>query len=134
MNCQKNKEVAQELFDSISEGNIEAAANLMSDDISWWISGKASELPFAGVYDKEGLKKLFNRMNRQLLNGLKMTVKSSIAEGDKVAMEVESYGELKNGRVYNQQYHFLITIVDAKIANVKEYLDTQHVYSVWVKQ
>ena len=70
-------------------------------------------------------------MAGQLKNGLKLTVKSSIAEGDKVALEVESYGELQNGRIYNQEYHLLITIRDGKISAVREYLDTQHVFATW---
>jgi ketosteroid isomerase-like protein len=62
---------------------------------------------------------------------MKMTVKSSIAEGDKVALEVVSVGELKNGRVYNNEYHFLVTIRDGEISAVREYLDTQHVVATW---
>jgi len=70
-------------------------------------------------------------MASQLKDGLKMTVKGLIAEGDKVAVEVESYGELQNGRVYNNEYHFSITIRDGKISEVREYLDTQHVFATW---
>jgi hypothetical protein len=70
----------------------------------------------------------------QLPKGLRMTVKSVVAEGNKVAMEAESYGELRNGRVYNQEYHFLLTIRDGRIAGVKEYLDTQHVDATWFEQ
>lgn len=36
-----------------------------------------------------------------------MTVKGTVAEDNKVALETESYGELLNGRVYNQSYHLL---------------------------
>jgi hypothetical protein len=50
-----------------------------------------------------------------------------------VALEVESYGKLKNGRIYNQQYHTLMVIRDGKISAVREYLDTQHVFEVWFK-
>lgn len=68
---------------------------------------------------------------RAARHGLRMTVKSLMAEGDKVALEVESYGELRNGRIYNQEYHFSITIRDGKISAVREYLDTQHVFTTW---
>ena len=37
-------------------------------------------------------------------------------------------GELRNGRIYNQEYHFSMTIRDGKISGVREYLDTQHVF------
>jgi uncharacterized protein len=103
----------------------------MTDDANWWIAGKPDQLPAAGDYGKDRISRLLYNMGSQLKNGLKMTVKSSIAEGDKVALEVESYGELKNGRIYNQEYHFLITLRDGKISAIKEYLDTQHVFATW---
>lgn len=77
------------------------------------------------------LARLFYNMADQLKDGLRMTIKSMIAEGDSVAIEAESLGELKNGRVYNQQYHILISVRDGKISAVREYLDTQHVFAIW---
>jgi len=41
---------------------------------------------------------LYKRMVNALQDGLKMTVVSCIAEGDRVALEVVSTGDLKNGR------------------------------------
>ena len=54
--------------------------------------------------------------------------------GSKVALEVESRGELTNGRIYDQRYHFLIELRDGKICAVREYLDTQHAHSVWFQR
>jgi uncharacterized protein len=61
-----------------------------------------------------------------------MTVTSVIAEGDRLAVEVQSQGDLKNGRRYRQQYHFAIELRDGRICAVREYLDTQHAYDVWL--
>jgi uncharacterized protein len=72
-------------------------------------------------------------MVAQLKDGLKMTVTGSVAEGDQVAIEVESSGDLRNGRQYRQQYHFLIAFRDGKIASVREYLDTHHAFDVWMR-
>src|SRR5262245_837776 len=106
----------------------------MADDATWWIAGKPDQLPAAGVYNKDQISRLLHNMVGQLPNGLKMTVKNLVAESDKVAMEAESYGELQNGRVYNQQYHFLLTVREGRITAIKEYLDTQHVYTTWFQQ
>jgi len=40
-------------------------------------------------------------------------------------------GELLNGRVYNQEYHTVMTVREGRIVAVREYLDTQHVQEVW---
>lgn len=131
MTIEENKTLASEFFACFSANDIAGALAMMTDDATWWISGKREHLPAAGLHSKEQIAGLFYRMSDQLLNGLKMTVKGLIAEGDKVAVEVESHGELRNGRSYNNEYHLLMTIRDGKISEVKEYLDTQHVFATW---
>src|SRR4051812_40879800 len=133
MATERNKQIAAELFDRLSAGDIPAVLALMTDDATWRIPGKPELSRAAGVYDKERIGRLFRRMLGQLENGLKMKVMSSIAEGDQVAVEVESSGDLKNGRQYRQQYHFAIALRDGKIASVREYLDTQHAFEVWMR-
>lgn len=134
MSIEQNKKTASEFFALFSAGDVAGALGLMTDDATWWIAGKPEQLPAAGTHSKEQMARLFQNMVGQLPNGIKMTVKSAIAEGDKVALEAESYGELRNGRVYNQEYHFLLTIRDGRISSVREYLDTQHVFATWFQQ
>ena len=131
MSIEQNKRVAADFFARFSANDIAGALDLMTDDATWWIPGKPDQLPAAGDHSKKQIARLFYNMAGQLKNGLRLTVKSAIAEGDKVALEVESYGELQNGRIYNQQYHLLITLRDGKISAVREYLDTQHVFATW---
>ena len=131
MSIESNKKVATEFLNRFDAGDLAGALDAMTDDATWWIAGKPDQLPAAGLHSKAQLAKLEQTMGRQLKNGLKMTVKGLIAEGDKVAVEVESYGELQNGRIYNQEYHMLMTIRDGKISAVREYLDTQHVFATW---
>jgi uncharacterized protein len=131
MSIEHNKKLVGEFFTRFSAGDIEGVLGLMADDATWWIAGKPEQLSAAGDHSKEQIARVFYGMAGQLKNGLKMTVKSLIAEGDKVAVEAESYGELQNGRVYKQEYHMLMTIRDGKIGEVKEYLDTQHVFAIW---
>lgn len=132
MSTDQNKAVAYEFFARFTASDLQGALATMTDDATWLISGKPERLPTAGLYSKERITRLFQRMLSQLQGGLTMTVKSAIAEQDRVALEVESHGDLKNGRAYRQQYHFLIEFRAGKICAVREYLDTQHVYDVWV--
>lgn len=131
MSLERNKEIATEFLARFSANDLASALDTMTDDATWWIAGKPEQLAAAGVHSKQQIARLLQNMAGQLKHGLKMTVKGLIAEGDKVAVEVESYGELTNGRIYNQEYHMLITIRDGKISAVREYLDTQHVFATW---
>lgn len=128
---ERNRQLANEFFARFTANDIPGALETLSDDATWWIAGKRGSSSAAGTHGKDQIARIFHAMNAKLKNGLAMTVKSSVAEGDKVALEVESRGELINGRVYNNEYHTLMTIADGRITEVREYLDTQHVSVVW---
>lgn len=130
---QDNKQIISQFFARFSASDIEGALALMTDDVTWHIPGKPALLPTAGLYDRKRLRALFQHMLGRLNGGLKMTMLNAIGEGDQLAVEAESCGDLHNGRAYRQQYHFYFAFRAAKIAAVREYLDTQHAYEVWFK-
>ena len=129
----ENKRVVTELFARLSARDIDGAMALVTDDVSWRVPGKPELFATAGLYDKKRLRRLFDFMMSQLQQGLAMTVVHAIAEDDAVAAEVEGSAELKNGRSYRQQYHFMIRMRDGKVATVHEYFDTLHAHDVWVR-
>jgi ketosteroid isomerase-like protein len=131
MSTERNKQLTSEFFSRFSAGDIDGALEMMAADATWWLPGKPELMPAAGLKNKDEIGQVFRRMERRLKNGLQLTVKSAIAEGDKVAAEVVSHGELQNGRCYDQEYHLAITFRDGRISAVREYLDTQHVFAVW---
>ena len=104
----------------------------MTDDATWWIPGKPELSPTAGLYAKDKIARLFYGMVKRLKNGLKMTPRGVVAEGDRIAVEVVSEGDLVNGRLYRQEYHMLLEFREGKISAVREYLDTQHAHAVWI--
>jgi uncharacterized protein len=133
MSSADHKALVRELFARFTASDIDGVLAMMTDDVTWRLAGKPELTPVHGTRDKARMRKLFERMLAELPNGWEMTVLELIAEGDKVAAEVESRGDLRNGRQYRQQYHFAITFRDGKIARVHEYLDTHHAYDVWLK-
>ena len=92
MNTEDSKKLVSEFFARFSANDIAGALDTMTDDATWRIAGKPGQLPAAGIHSKEQIARVFYNMANQLKDGLKMTVKGLIAEGDKVAVEVESYG------------------------------------------
>lgn len=110
MGTDTNKATAQRFFELFSASDIDGVLALMTR-----------------------IGRLFHRMIDTLTSGLRMTVLSCIAEGDRVALEVTSSGDLKNGRLYRQEYHILMEFRDGRICAVREYLDTQHAHDVWIR-
>ncbi len=124
-----NKGVVLGFFENFSGGKFEDALGMMTDDATWWVAGK---FELSGTKTKAEFGALVKGIGAAMPNGLKITPKGVTAEGDRVAVEAESYGELANGKVYNNQYHFLIELSDGKIKAVREYLDTIHAKEILV--
>ena len=126
MSIEQNKKIAAEFAARFSANDMAGALEMISDDATWWVAGKPGHVPGAGQFTKAQVTGLFRRMAEQFPKGLQMTIKSMIAEGERVAVELEGYGELLNGRVYNNEYHMLLTIRGGRITAMREYHDTQH--------
>jgi uncharacterized protein len=131
MDIERNKAIAHEFYRCFTANDIPGVMATMTKDASFWIAGKATDGALTGELSKPQIERVFLGMLGRLKAGLNMRVLSCIAEGDKVALEVVSYGELKDGRVYDQQYHVLMRMRDGKIASIREYLDTHHVLQIW---
>ena len=122
-----NKYIVEEFFTYFSAGDTEKAFALVSDDASWWVPG---DLPFSGTKTKAEYMQVVGAIKQGFPTGLKLTVVSMIAESDTVAAEVVSDGDHYSGKKYSNKYHFLIKIKDKKIVEVKEYMDTLHLYQL----
>lgn len=120
-----NKALVARFFETFSTGDVSAIIGAMASDGTWWVSGKLDGM--SGSYTAAGLAPLLVGANAGYkASALRITPTGITAEGDKVAVEAHGYAELLDGRVYDCQYHFLITIRGGKVGDVKEYMDTQH--------
>ena len=132
MSAEANKGLVLGLFEDMSAGNVEAALGALADNATWWVAGDPKNFPLAGTMPKAEFAKLFGGIGEAMPKGLKITPKGVTAEGNRVAVEAESYGELANGKVYNNHYHFMVECEDGKITAVREYLDTMHAKEILV--
>ena len=130
MSAEDNKKTVLSFFENLSAGKVDAMLTAMSDSATWTVMGKPENFALAGTKTKEQFGELFRGIGAALPKGLRVTPKALTAEGNRVAVEAESYGEHANGKVYNNQYHFLIEVQNGKIQAVREYLDTIHAKDV----
>lgn len=128
---QRNKQIVADFMEVFSRGDVEKILSFMSESATWWVAG-----------DLEGISGEKNKKEfGEMLTGLSALTKTGAialkplawtAEGDRVAVETESYSELQNGRVYNNLYHFVFEVRDSLIQSIKEYLDTEHTRAVFL--
>lgn len=125
-----NKAAITSFLEVFSAGNVEKILEGLTDGVTWWVSGRLEGM--SGSYDKAGFGKLIDGVADVYVSPLRITPISMVAEGDKVAVEADSYAELKDGRVYDPRCHFLFEVApDGRIATVHEYLDTKHAYDIF---
>jgi ketosteroid isomerase-like protein len=102
---------------------------LLADDVVWINIGTTK---FSGTYrGKQALvDQLLGPLFAQLKAGISTTVKSLIAESDMVVAQTAGTAETIDGVPYNNSYCQVIRIRNGRIAEVKEYFDTQLAASV----
>jgi len=74
------------------------------------------------------LKEIFRCTKREA--GINLEVVETISEGDKVVARVQGTVEAKYG-TYNNTYCHVFTVVDKKIIEDIEYLDTALIQKTW---
>ncbi|MBY0334514.1 MAG: nuclear transport factor 2 family protein [Acetobacteraceae bacterium] len=124
MTIDENKQVVRAFCAHFKDARIGDLLDAMSDDATWWILGKPHLFSGAGTKSRAEMERIWGHLFRHMKDGLDMSVIGMVAEGDKVAAEIRSHADLKDGRVYENQYHMLFTLRQGKIIEVKEYADT----------
>lgn len=122
-----NKQVVTDLMEAFSAGDAERLLGMLDDSATWTVMG---DFPLAGTYDKQAFAELLAGIGPEFEGPIRLTPTQMTAEEDRVAVEAESYGERKDGRVYQNRYHFLFTVRDGKVHSVNEHNDTMHANQV----
>ena len=123
MGLEKNKALARRYWELINERQNADCLDLCSEEFRFWFPGTG---PGGGYQPKEQARGTFESIFKLFPGGLIFTVHAVTAEGERVALEMESHGVHVNGRKYNNHYHFLFIVRGGKIAEIREYADTQH--------
>ena len=123
-----NKAVVLAFWKAFSESRFDDALAMLADNATWQVMGNTS---ISKRYSKDEFAQLVAGVADSAEQGIRVTGTLLTAEGDRVAMEADSYGPMKSGKVYNNQYHFLHILRGGKIETVREYLDTEHVTAIF---
>lgn len=120
MDLDQKKRVAAEYFQLIVDGDKrQQALDLMTDDATWWVPGR-------GTRSKAEVAASFAGAARFFKGPIKVTIKSVVAEADRVAIESEGTAEVINGKTYKNSYHSVVVFRGDKISEVREYCDTKY--------
>ena len=118
-----SRQIVQQWFDHIAEGDAEAAFALFADDIVYELKGTT---PVSGIY--RGLDQIVNDFfvpwRKQIDGDLVVDVDELISEGDRVVALGRGRAKTIFNQRYDNDYVFVFTVRDGLITSVSEYLDT----------
>ena len=124
MSIQKNVQIVKDFFAAMGSGDKQGLLALTAEDIEWIIPGE--DWPLAGTHrGHAGLADLLQKASA--------TVETSfpeppefVAQGDRVLVIGSATGKIKaTKKPFKDDWVFAITVRSGKVANIREYIDTQ---------
>ncbi|MGH7863554.1 MAG: nuclear transport factor 2 family protein [Candidatus Binataceae bacterium] len=131
MDTAQEKERALNFLRQLEKPDPKVLGDLISDNFEFEVMGR---LPGFGVLrGKDTFIKQFGETIKTMFpKGLNIKFHTVIAEGPHVAIQCESDTTAANGKKYANRYHFYIRFDGDRIAQVREYNDTNHVREVFM--
>ncbi len=117
----ENKEIAIKFFEALSSGS-ESYLDFYNDDSIIWTAGNNA---IGGTRTKKEIIDFAQGILAAFPTGITFNITGMTAENERVAVEVSGESIHASGDAYNNKYHFLLTIKNGKIIELKEYMDTQ---------
>jgi uncharacterized protein len=127
VSAEQNKVIATELVKALSTGNAAAMERIIAEDCQWWVLGFPRDRYLTRRQMLRGVRSIIDTV---LPDGFNMTIRGMTAEGDRVAVEVESHSHTVAGKLYNNFYHFLFVFRDGAVIRGMEYTNPQHAIEV----
>jgi ketosteroid isomerase-like protein len=123
---QSSVELAWRPWRLIGEGRVADGLAVLDDAGTWWEMSSRSEQPMTHI----------KAVLAEILAIVPMTfdLVGSVVEGHRVALMVESHGQVDDQTVYHNVYTFITEVDPARetIVSVREYVDTAHAANVLI--
>lgn len=118
-----NKQLMQDIFAALSEGNDQPFLDAMAEDMQWhWMGSGPWSKTFNGK--SEVVNGLWAAVRTTLKPPYKAVARRIIADGDMVVVEAAGQNETPDGKIYNNRYCWVLRIEAGKIRELSEYMDT----------
>jgi ketosteroid isomerase-like protein len=123
MSIEKNVQTVKDFFAAMGRGDKQGLLALSAEDIEWIIPGK--DWPLAGTHrGHAGLTAFVQRASETVETSTEPS--EYVAQGDRVLVVGVAKGKIKaTNKTFDDDWIFAITVRNGKVANIREYIDTQ---------
>jgi ketosteroid isomerase-like protein len=120
-----NKQLLRHVYAEISKGNVQPLLDSLADDVEWTIIGSTA-LSGTSRGKQEVIDKLLQPIRARLADGpIVFQPERFIAEGEYVVMQAHGRATALSGKPYNNTYCIVCRIVDGKVKEMIDYVDTE---------
>jgi uncharacterized protein len=120
-----NKQLLRHVYAEVSKGNAQPLLDSLADDVQWTIIGSTA-LSGTSRGKQEVIDKLLKPLRARLADGpIMFQPERFIAEGEYVVMQAQGRATALSGKPYNNTYCIVCRIVDGKVKEMVDYIDTE---------
>jgi ketosteroid isomerase-like protein len=132
MSEQNPVQIVKDAYAAFSRNDISSLINLMADDVSWYLPGPQTVLPFAGRRKgKTEVNEFFSTL-ADVQDVERFEPQDFIAQGDKVvALGNYKWRVKATARTYESEFAHVFTVREGKIVAFHEYFDTAAVMNAF---
>jgi uncharacterized protein len=124
-----NKQLLRHVYAEVSKGNAQPLLDSLADDVQWTIIGSTA-LSGTSRGKQEVIDKLLKPLRARLADGpIVFQPERFIAEGEYVVMQAQGRATALSGKPYNNTYCIVCRIVDGKVKEMVDYVDTELITS-----
>jgi ketosteroid isomerase-like protein len=124
-----NKQLLRHVYAEVSKGNAQPLLDSLADDVQWTIIGSTA-LSGTSRGKQEVIDKLLKPLRARLADGpIMFQPERFIAEGEYVVMQAQGRATALSGKPYNNTYCIVCRIVDGKVKEMVDYVDTELITS-----
>ena len=123
MSIEKNIQTVKNFFAAIGRGDREALLALVAEDVEWIIPGV--DWPLAGTHHgHDGVVDILETASKSIETTTE--AREFVAQADRVLVVGVARGRIKaTNKTFEDDWIFAITVRDGRVANIREYVDTQ---------
>jgi uncharacterized protein len=124
MSTQENVQIVKDFFAAMGRGDKQGLLALSAENIEWIIPGE--DWPLAGMHrGHAGLAGLLQKASEMVETSYPKPPEF-VAQGDRVLVIGSATGKIKaTNKPFKDDWVFAITVRSGKVANIREYIDTQ---------
>lgn len=136
---------ARALIAALDRNDADDVAARFAPGAVWWVDsgrdraagrfgydpGDARAWPLHGGMDAHAKSAMLKGLPKVFPGGLRQIERRAFAGGDAAVVEAEGDGVHRSGRPYRNRYAFVVTVGEAGVTDLREYIDTAHAVDVF---